>query len=246
MLFNFILSYCDAPEAWQYGIQDPATPAAEGMIIFHNYLVFFMCLIGIFVYLMLYEAIRTNSVTAVRFSHSNVLEIVWTIIPAIILVMIAVPSFSLLYSLDEIAASNITLKIIGHQWYWSYEYSDFMRIITKRAKISYDSYMVNTEDLPFGSLRLLEVDNRVILPTHTHVRLLITSSDVIHSWAVPSFGIKLDATPGRLSQTSVYVKRAGVFYGQCSEICGINHGFMPIVVRAVDEIHFSRWFFSKK
>jgi cytochrome c oxidase subunit 2 len=245
MLFNLILSYCDAPEAWQYGIQDPATPAAEGMIIFHNYLVFFMCLIGIFVYLMLYEAIRTNSVNAVRFSHSNVLEIVWTIIPAIILVMIAVPSFSLLYSLDEIAASNITLKIIGHQWYWSYEYSDYMKIFSRRAKINFDSYMVNTEDLPFGSLRLLEVDNRVILPIKTHIRLLITSSDVIHSWAVPSFGIKLDATPGRLSQTSMYIKRIGVFYGQCSEICGINHGFMPIVVRAVRVRNFTRWFYSK-
>jgi cytochrome c oxidase subunit 2 len=215
------------------------------MIYFHNYLMFYVVLIGFFVYWMLYEAFCEKAwhLNSIKFSHSNVLEIVWTIIPAIILVLIAIPSFSLLYSLDELSAPNVTLKIVGHQWYWSYEYRDYIKPFLRRSRLSYDSYMVNTEDLKRGGLRLLEVDHRVVLPTRTHIRLLITSSDVIHSWAVPAFGVKLDATPGRLSQTSIYIKRSGVFYGQCSEICGINHGFMPIVVKAVGKRRFLSWMY---
>jgi cytochrome c oxidase subunit 2 len=241
-MFNiFLYSYCDAPELWQLGMQDPATPYAEGMLFFNNYLMYYVISIGLFVYWMIYASLNTNSKVSAKFSHSNLLEIIWTIIPAVILVLIAIPSFSLLYSLDELSEPLVTVKVVGHQWYWSYEYSDYLKKTGTSATLNFDSYMINTDDLTFGSLRLLEVDNRLVLPIKTHIRLLVTSSDVIHSWAVPSFGIKADGTPGRLSQVSLYIKREGVYYGQCSEICGINHGFMPIVVRAVLPSKFVKW-----
>lgn len=245
---NFIFSYCDAAEPWQFGIQDPATPVAEGMIFFHNYLVFFLVFIGSFVFWLLYQiVVNFNSDVhpiSKKFTHSSILEIVWTIVPAIILVFIAVPSFSLLYSIDEIIDPQVTLKVIGHQWYWSYEYSDYATLEGKDT-VSFDSYMISTNDLIKGQFRLLEVDNRVVLPSNTHVRLLITAADVLHSWAVPSFGIKLDACPGRLSQASLFIKRDGIYYGQCSEICGVNHGFMPIVVRGISKDNFVSWISSK-
>ena len=136
----------------------------------------------------------------------------------------------------------MTLKIVGHQWYWSYEYSDFS---DNDKSVNFDSYMITTNDLTLGAFRLLETDNRVVLPTNTHIRLLITSADVLHSWAVPSFGIKIDACPGRLSQASLFVKREGLFFGQCSEICGINHGFMPIAVKCVNVDNFVSWISTK-
>lgn len=238
-----IISYCDAPRAWQLGIQDPASPIAEGMISFHNYLMFFLVVIGTTVFWLLYVILKDfNSYThptPERFTHSSVLEIVWTIIPAVILLLIAVPSFTLLYSLDEIIAPLVTLKVIGHQWYWSYEYSDYLN--SKGDEISYDSYMVPATDLKKGCFRLLEVDHRVCLPARNHVRVLVTSSDVIHSWAVPALGIKIDATPGRLSQVSVFAKRAGLFFGQCSEICGVNHGFMPIAIYSLPKSFYGLW-----
>jgi cytochrome c oxidase subunit 2 len=241
MLIYFNYSYCDAPQIWQLGIQDPATPIAEGMLYFHNYLMYYMISIGFFVYWLLYVAFTTNSKKASKFAHSNLLEIIWTIIPAVILVLIAAPSFSLLYSLDELSEPLITVKIVGHQWYWSYEYSDYLKKAEESSTLNFDSYMINSNELTFGSFRLLEVDNRLVLPIKTHIRLLVTSSDVIHSWAIPSFGLKVDGTPGRLSQASLYIKRSGVYYGQCSEICGINHGFMPIVVKAVIPSQFIKW-----
>lgn len=241
-------AHCDAAENWQLGIQDPATPVMEGMIYFHNYLMVFLVFIGIFVFWMLYKAL-TNFDEAIhtvskRFTHSSLLEILWTIFPAIVLLMIAIPSFALLYSLDEIIDPVVTLKVVGHQWYWSYEYSDYADIAGGES-LNFDSYMTPVSDLPLGTFRLLEVDNRVILPINTHIRVLITAADVLHSWAMPSFGIKLDATPGRLSQTSLFIKREGVYYGQCSEICGVNHGFMPIVVRGVSTNRFVDWIASK-
>jgi len=241
----FKICYCDVPEAWQLGSQDPATPIAEGMFLFHNYLMLYIIFIGIFVCYMLFAAYKTNSIVAVKFSHSNILEILWTVIPAFSLIFIAVPSFSLLYSLDELSDPSVTLKVIGHQWYWSYEYSDYFKKSNKSMTINFDSYMLNANEISSGSFRLLEVDSRVVLPTRTHIRLLVTSSDVLHSWAIPSFGIKVDATPGRLSQASLFIKRPGTYYGQCSEICGINHGFMPIVVRAVRPSLFARWLVLK-
>jgi len=158
--------------------------------------------------------------------------------------LIAIPSFTLLYSLDELIDPTITLKVIGHQWYWSYEYSDY-NTLQGGETLAFDSYLINIDDLTKGAFRLLEVDNRVILPINTHIRLLVTAADVLHSWAVPSFGIKVDACPGRLSQASLFLKREGVYYGQCSEICGVNHGFMPIVVKGVSVDTFIEWVTSK-
>lgn len=244
---NFVV-LCDAPENWQLGLQDPATPIFEGMIHFHNYLMFFIIVIGLFVFWMLYQIIiqynsQANPVSKI-FAHSTLLEIVWTIIPAVILLFIAVPSFNLLYSLDEIIDPVLTLKIVGHQWYWSYEYSDYATLEGSES-LNYDSYMIASNDLTVGSFRLLEVDNRVLLPVKTHIRLLITAADVLHSWTVPSFGVKIDACPGRLSQASLFIKREGVYYGQCSEICGVNHGFMPIVVSGVSVDTFVTWITHK-
>jgi cytochrome c oxidase subunit 2 len=247
-LFNRVITTCDAPEAWQLGFQDPATPAVEGMIFFHNYIMLFLIVIGLFTVWMLYKiVISFNEGTfkqAEKFTHSSILEIIWTIIPAITLLVIAIPSFTLLYSLDELIDPVVTLKIVGHQWYWSYEYSDYATLEGGES-LNFDSYLINTDDLTFGSFRLLEVDNRVILPVSTHIRLLITAADVLHSWAVPSFGIKVDACPGRLSQASLFLKREGVYYGQCSEICGVNHGFMPIVVKSVSVETFIEWISAK-
>ena len=246
----FYTTFCDASTDWQLGLQEPATPAAEGIIHFHNYLMFFMIVICILVFWIMYKIVELfnnekHSLKKVQnFSHSSVLEIVWTILPAIVLLFLAVPSFALLYSLDELIDPDITLKVIGHQWYWSYEYSDYSSFYDGKD-ISFDSYMIATNDLTKGAFRLLEVDNRVVLPTNTHIRLLVTAADVLHSWAMPSFGVKVDACPGRLSQASVFIKREGLFLGQCSEICGVNHGFMPIAVKAVDTETFVSWVAAK-
>jgi cytochrome c oxidase subunit 2 len=240
-------SKLDAAESWQLGVQDSATPTVEGMSHFHDYLMLYVILIGIVVFWMLYKIIvvfdKTKNPQINIFTHSSVLEIIWTIIPAFILVLLAVPSFALLYSLDEIIDPSLTLKVVGHQWYWSYEYSDYVTSLGE--SLNFDSYMIATNDLTTGSFRLLEVDNRVILPTRTHIRLLVTAADVLHSWAVPSFGIKVDACPGRLSQASLFIKRDGTYYGQCSEICGVNHGFMPIVVKSVSTETFASWISQK-
>ena len=244
-----LVAFCDVVEEWQFGFQDPATPMAQGMISFHHYLMFILIIIGVSVFYVLYRAIELFDISAnpkpQKFTHSATLEIIWTIIPAVILLVIAAPSFSLLYSLDETIDPDVTLKIIGHQWYWSYEYSD--PIVSEDGSdeyhegINFDSYMVEEADLMVGQLRLLEVDNRVALPVNRHIRLLVTSADVLHSWAVPSFGIKIDACPGRLSQGSLFILREGTYYGQCSEICGANHGFMPICVNVKDSEQFVNW-----
>lgn len=181
--------------------------------------------------------------------HAPILEIIWTLIPAIILIFVAIPSFSLLYSMDEIIEPLLTIKIIGHQWYWSYEFLDpnivFQLYVESmpnkisdykplEVTCSFDSYLLSEDLLIDQSKRLLDVDNKLYLPVETNIRLLITAADVLHSWAVPALGIKLDACPGRLNQTSLYIRRPGTFYGQCSEICGVNHGFMPIAVVGLD------------
>jgi len=247
-MFKLNIAYCDAPEAWQFGIQDPATPSLEGMMSLHNYITFFLVIIIIFVFWMLFLVIynfneAANPVSN-KFTHNSLLEIVWTIIPAIVLVLIAIPSFVLLYSMDELIDPVVTLKVVGHQWYWSYEYSDYATLEGGES-LNFDSYMIPTSDLVKGSLRTLEVDNRVVLPINTHIRVLITAADVIHSWAIPSFGIKIDGCPGRLTQASLFIKREGVYYGQCSEICGVNHGFMPIVVKGVSTSRFTNWIAAK-
>jgi len=246
-MFQFF-TYCDVPELWQLNFQDPATPLAEGMIAFHNNLMVYCVFIGVFVCTMLAFALfyfqdTKHTVEKVeKFTHSSDLEIAWTVIPALILLFIALPSFSLLYSLEEAMQTRIVLKVIGHQWYWSYEFSlkNYM-FWNSIATYGFDSYTIKLNDVRYREFRLLEVDNRILLPIKRHVRLLVTSADVLHSWAIPSFGVKIDACPGRLSQGSIYLKRYGVFYGQCSEICGINHGFMPITVRCSTPDEFVFW-----
>ena len=237
---------------WEMGFQLPATPVAEGIINFHHDLFFFLTAICIFVCYMLTRCImlfrkEVNS-TPLVVVHAPTLEIIWTIIPAVILVFVAIPSFSLLYSIDEIVEPLLTIKVIGHQWYWSYEFLDpniLFKLYYKNTgdeaanvdlnvTCAFDSYMVPDEDITNASQRLLAVDNMLYLPIETNIRVLVTSSDVLHCWAVPSLGVKLDACPGRLNQTSLYIKRPGTFYGQCSEICGINHAFMPIGVMGLD------------
>ena len=237
----------DAPENWQITLQDPATPVMEGIINFHNDIMFYLVMIAIFVSYLLVRCLQLfyhkNNPIPEKFIHGTTIEIVWTIIPAVILMFIAIPSFALLYSIDEIIDPSLTIKIIGHQWYWSYEYglNDPYNIESNEDVLAFDSYMVPESELTKGALRLLETDRRLVLPTKTHIRCIVTSADVLHSWAVPSFGIKIDACPGRLNQASLYIKRAGVFYGQCSEICGINHGFMPIVVETTSQENFIKY-----
>lgn len=241
----FVLA--DAPEAWQIGLQDPATPIAQGLINLHHDIMFFIIVIVAFVFWMTGRAVYhfhyTKNPIPEKIIHGTVIEIVWTVTPSLILLIIAVPSFALLYSLDEVVDPAVTVKAIGHQWYWTYEYSDYA--VSDDQSIVFDSYMIPEEDLELGQLRLLEVDNRVVVPVNTHVRLIITAADVIHSWAVPSLGIKCDAVPGRLNQVPLFVKREGVFFGQCSEICGVNHGFMPIVVEAVSLEDYLAWVSTK-
>ena len=171
--------------------------------------------------------------------HGTTMEIVWTLIPALLLVVIAVPSFALLYAVDEVVDPALTVKVVGHQWYWSYEYSDYGN--GDEEGMAFDSYLVPDDELDEGNLRLLEVDNRRVLPVDTHVRLMVTAADVLHSWAVPAFGVKRDACPGRLNQVALFVKRQGTFYGQCSEICGVNHGFRPMAVDVVSLEDFVTW-----
>ena len=248
-LYNLFLNeiYADAAVPWQLNFQDPATPVMEGILNFHNDLMFFIVMLAVFVTFLLARCLyffneNRNKVSS-NVIHGTTIEIIWTITPAIILMIIAVPSFSLLYSVDEIINPSISLNVVGHQWYWSYEYSDYLT--QDFDSIDFDSYLIPESDLQKGQLRLLEVDNRVILPIETHVRVVVTSTDVLHCWAIPSFGIKLDACPGRLNQTSLYIKREGTYYGQCSEICGINHGFMPIVVEAVELQQYIDWISDK-
>nr|UFK62196.1 cytochrome c oxidase subunit II [Cicindela puritana] len=216
-----------------FNLQDGASPLMEQLSFFHDHTLMILTMITILVgYLM--ASLFFNKYINRYLLEGQLIEIIWTILPAVTLVFIALPSLRLLYLLDEICNPMLTLKSIGHQWYWSYEYSDF-------KKIEFDSYMVNTNDLPSNGFRLLDVDNRVVLPFNSQIRVLVTAMDVIHSWTVPAMGVKTDATPGRLNQTSFFMNRPGLFFGQCSEICGTNHSFMPIVIESVPMTNFINW-----
>jgi len=243
MFFFNRTTFLDAPEAWGWMFQDAASPTARAIQDLHHDIFFFILVIMIFVFWMIFRTMWFFRASAnpkpSMIVHGMTLEIVWTVVPSIILLIIAYPSFALLYSMDEIVHPAVTLKIVGNQWYWSYEYSDYCT--TDEDSITFDSYLIPEDDLEPGQLRLLEVTNRVILPVNTHIRLLITARDVIHCWSVPSLGIKCDGVPGRLNQTSLYIDRQGLFYGQCSEICGAHHGFMPIAVEAVSEKEYLHW-----
>nr|UBN09007.1 cytochrome c oxidase subunit 2 [Panesthia tryoni tryoni] len=214
-------------------LQDSASPIMEQLIYFHDHtLMIIIMILTVVTYMM--TMLVFNKFTNRFLLEGQLIEVAWTIAPAIILIFIALPSLRLLYLMDEINNPTITLKTIGHQWYWSYEYSDFL-------KVEFDSYMIPQNEMNNDDFRLLDVDNRASLPTNTFIRIIITATDVLHSWTVPSLGIKADATPGRLNQTSFLINRPGVFYGQCSEICGANHSFMPIVIESISTNKFINW-----
>jgi cytochrome c oxidase subunit 2 len=247
---SFLISYFtgviynDAPEPWQIGFQDGASPSQEGITELHDTISFYLVVILFGVMWMLSSVIVNFKSTKAPIvhkyaNHGTLIELIWTITPAFILIAIAFPSFKLLYIMDEVISPSITVKVVGHQWYWSYEYSDFIN--EDGESIEFDSYIVPETDLEDGQLRLLEVDNRVVVPVDTHIRFIVTGQDVIHDWAVPALGLKIDCTPGRLNQTSVLIEREGVYYGQCSEICGVYHGFMPIAVECVSPEKYLSW-----
>nr|AER54638.1 cytochrome c oxidase subunit 2 [Pennaria disticha] len=241
MKYNFLLIfYKDGAEINQIDFQDVASPVSEKLIFFHDNIMFILILITVLVgWMMLFSFL--NKQYYKYLIEGTLIEIIWTIIPAIILICIAFPSLQLLYSMDEVIDPSLTIKSIGHQWYWSYEYSDI-----DEDSIEFDSYMVPTLDLELGDLRLLEVDNRIVVPVNTQVRIVVSSSDVIHCFAIPSLGVKADAVPGRLNQVSFLIKRPGVYYGQCSELCGSEHSFMPIVIEGVSQEKFTNWILEKK
>jgi len=241
---NNLIINLDAPSPWGTYFQDSATPQFEGLVELHNsimyYLVLILFAVGWILFSIVYNFISTKTAFSHKYLiHGTLIELIWTITPAIILILIAFPSFKLLYLMDFSGDSSMSIIAEGHQWYWSYSYPDYLG--SNGDVIEFDSYIVPTSDLELGALRILEVDNRVIIPELTHTRFVITSGDVIHSFACPSLGIKCDAYPGRLNQVSIYVNRPGVFYGQCSEICGILHSSMPIVIEATSLEKFLLW-----
>nr|NP_818920.1 cytochrome c oxidase subunit II [Gonorynchus greyi]BAC67523.1 cytochrome oxidase subunit 2 [Gonorynchus greyi] len=217
----------------QLGFQDAASPVMEELLHFHDHALMIVFLISTLV-LYIIVAMVSTKLTNKFVLDSQEVEIVWTILPAIILILIALPSLRILYLMDEINDPHLTIKAVGHQWYWSYEYTDY-------ENLGFDAYMVPTQDLDPGQFRLLETDHRMVIPMESPIRILVSAEDVLHSWAVPALGIKMDAVPGRLNQTAFIASRSGLFYGQCSEICGANHSFMPIVVEAVPLEHFENW-----
>nr|ADN11996.1 Cytochrome c Oxidase Subunit 2 [Heteronotia binoei] len=217
----------------QLGFQDAASPVMEELLHLHDHAMMVVFLISAFI-LYIITLMITTTLTHTGTMDAQLVETVWTILPAIILVLIALPSLRILYLMDEVNNPHLTIKAIGHQWYWSYEYTDYENMM-------FDAYMVPTQDLLPGTLRLLEVDHHMVVPANSPTRMLVSAEDVLHSWALPSLGIKTDAVPGRLNQTTFTATRPGLFYGQCSEICGSNHSFMPIVVEASTTNDFENW-----
>ncbi len=231
-------AHADIARPWQLGFQEPQSPVMKDVVWFHDVLLVIITLITLFVLgLLLYIAVKFNEKSnpvPSKTTHNSTLEVLWTAIPILILVGIAVPSFKLLYFQDRTSKYEMTLKVTGHQWYWSYEYPD-------HGNIKFNSNMVQTADLKKGQPRLLTVDNPVYLPINTNIRLLLTASDVIHSWALPALIQKTDNVPGRINESWVHINKPGTYYGQCSELCGVNHGFMPVMVKAVTKEEFAAW-----
>ncbi|HYM32327.1 MAG TPA: cytochrome c oxidase subunit II [Candidatus Cybelea sp.] len=226
------------PHEWQFGLQDPVTPVKEQIESFHNLLLIIITAITLFVMgLLLYVIVRfgaaRNPVPS-RTAHNTLIEVMWTILPIMILIVIAIPSFKLLYFSDRVPKAEMTIKATGHQWYWSYEYPD-------NGNFGFDAILIQDSDLKQGQLRLLETDNRVVVPVDTTVRVIVTAADVLHAWFVPSFGVQKEGVPGRANETWFKAEKIGTFYGQCSELCGQNHGFMPIVVQVVSKDDFTKW-----
>jgi cytochrome c oxidase subunit 2 len=231
------------PTPWQLGMQAAASPMKEMIGDLHNLLLIIITLITIFVmvllvYVMVKFRASANPVPS-RTTHNTAVEILWTVIPVIILVIVAIPSFKLLYFQDRATNPEMTLKVTGRQWYWSYEYTD-------QNGLTFDSYMIPESDIKPGQKRLLEVDNRIVLPVDTDVRILVAGSDVMHSWMVSALGVQIYAVPGRVNETWVRITKPGVYYGQCNQICGINHAYMPIAVEAVSKQDYERWLVEAK
>lgn len=240
LLLNTIFN--DVPKPWGIYFQDSATAIAEGIIELHDTIMFYMVIVLTLVTYMLYSIIVTfakNPISYKYMIHGTTIEVIWTIFPAVVLIFIALPSFVLLYLSDEVIDPAMTIKAIGYQWYWVYEYSDFIN--DSGETIQLESYIIPDDLLEEGQLHSLDVDNRLVAPIDTHIRIVVTANDVIHDFYVPSLGIKIDACPGRLNQTSAIIQREGVFYGQCSELCGTAHSNMPIVVEAVTLPKFLEW-----
>lgn len=214
-------------------LQDAISPTISQLVQFHDHAIFFITLVITFVFFASVSLI-INTFKCRNIYEAQEIESIWTVLPAVILLFLAVPSLRLLYLIDEVNKPFLTLKTIAHQWYWSYEYADF-------SNIEFDSYIIPDNELTIGEHRLLEVDNRLVVPVQLPIRILVTSSDVIHSWTIPRLGVKIDAVPGRLNQISFNVTAPGVLYGQCSEICGANHSFIPIALEAVNFESFSSW-----
>nr|WRQ18123.1 cytochrome c oxidase subunit II [Coproporus sp.] len=213
--------------------QDSASPLMEQLTFFHNHTLMILLMITVLVgYIMM--NLFFNKFNYRFLLEGQMIELIWTILPAITLIFIALPSLKLLYLLDEINNPLISIKTIGHQWYWSYEYTDF-------NNIEFDSYMISSNDMKPFNFRLLDVDNRISIPFNSQIRMIVTAADVIHSWTIPALSIKIDATPGRLNQISFLTNRTGIYYGQCSEICGANHSFMPIVLESISPNYFIKW-----
>ena len=226
------------PKDWQLGFSEPATELMSDVIAFHSYILIpIITGISILVLgLLLYIAYRYNSnrnQIASTTTHNTLIEVLWTVIPVILLIIIAIPSFRILYTAETIPKADLTIKAVGYQWYWGYEYPD--------ENIIFDSYMIDEKDLKENQPRLLAVDNAVYVPVNKVVKVMITANDVLHAWALPSFGVKRDAIPGRINETWFKADRTGTFYGQCSELCGIKHAFMPITVNVVSEDEYNKW-----
>ena len=232
------LTLANQPKNWQLGFQEAASQSMRDIVWFHDYMLMpIIVAISAFVlFLMLYAMVRfraSRNPNPSKRTHNVLVEIIWTLVPCLILIVMAVPSFKVLYSQDAIPKADVTIKAIGYQWYWGYEYPD--------ENIIFDSYMIDEKDLKENQPRLLAVDNAVYVPVNKVVKVMITANDVLHAWALPSFGVKRDAIPGRINETWFKADRTGTFYGQCSELCGIKHAFMPITVNVVSEEEYNKW-----
>ena len=225
-------------EPWQLGFQESASPVMEQLADLHDYVLVIITVITIFVMLLLlYICIRfsrRNNPTPSKTTHNTLIEIIWTVVPVMILIAIAIPSLRLHYYMDRAADPEMTLKVTGYQWYWGYEYPD-------HDNLSFDAIIKSDDELEEGDVRLLSTDKPVVVPVNTTVRVLMTAADVIHAWAIPALGVKQDAVPGRLNETWFEATRTGIYYGQCSELCGIKHGFMPIELHVVEKDEFEAW-----
>jgi cytochrome c oxidase subunit 2 len=231
-------AFADQPKDWQLGFQKAASQGMEDIVWFHDYMLLpIITAITVFVlFLLLYTCVRfraSRNKVASTTSHNTLVEVLWTLIPCLILIVMAVPSFKVLYSQDTIPKADVTIKAIGYQWYWGYEYPD--------ENIIFDSYMVDQKDLKENQPRLLTVDNEIYVPVNKVIKVMITANDVLHAWALPSFGVKRDAIPGRINETWFKADKTGTYYGQCSELCGIKHAFMPITVNVVTEEEYNQW-----